>query len=89
MTSTTTRARSRSSSADEHVVTQAAGPGASRRAPNPTRARIANRTSTTARPRRDIRKGSLGSGPQHFALLNGTLLFSADDGKTGAELWKA
>jgi ELWxxDGT repeat protein len=38
---------------------------------------------------KDIRPGSTGSEPGRLANLNGTLLFSANDGILGEELWKS
>jgi ELWxxDGT repeat protein len=37
----------------------------------------------------DIRSGSVGSAPQHPALLGHVLFFAASDGSTGRELWRS
>jgi ELWxxDGT repeat protein len=44
--------------------------------------------SGTASQVKDIRSGSLGSGPSHFAVVGTTLYFTADDGVSGRELWR-
>ena len=37
----------------------------------------------------DINSGAADSAPDHLTDVDGTLYFSANDGKTGTEVWKA
>jgi ELWxxDGT repeat protein len=52
-----------------------------------TTARFA--TSSGTKRVKDIRPGSLGSGPNVMVRVGSTLYFPADDGTHGSELWKS
>src|SRR5204863_8254254 len=38
---------------------------------------------------KDIRPGTQGSGPEEFHNVNGVLMFLANDGKNGTQLWRS